>query len=256
MMIFLEHLYNLSIVFVIFNLVWGIIVTLPKAFITGFNTNDQLNHFLSALKFLLLSNLTFSKSLQCIQENSMSVFELTLINIIGGIVLSLYIIGKLNKKKSILNFASNMGLKGKFNINSDNSKTLKYENHIAGIAIVFFTACIAFPALGEIINKNPLNIWFYNTIEGLYQAPILKGIFGISGVFFMVSIFQKGIAAIKDLMMNLTGKKPKEMAKNPLEEIFKNVNNTPFSESKENEKIDLEDDLYVDFEEMDEKENK
>ncbi len=106
------------------------------------------------------------------------------------------------------------------------------------------------------VNKNPLNIWFYNTIEGLYQAPILKGIFGISGVFFMVSIFQKGIAAIKDLMMNLTGKKPKEMAKNPLEEIFKNVNNTPFSESKENEKIDLEDDLYVDFEEMDEKENK
>ena len=186
----------------------------------------------------------------------MSVFELTLINIIGGTVLSLYIIGKLNKKKSILNFASNMGLKGKFNINSDNSKTLKYENHIAGITIVFFTACIAFPILGEIINKNPLNIWFYNTIEGLYQAPILKGIFGISGVFFMVSIFQKGIAAIKDLMMKLTGQKPKEMAKNPLEEIFKNVNNTPFSESKENEKIDLEDDLYVDFEEMDEKETK
>ena len=255
-MIFLEHLYNLSIVFVIFNLIWGLIVTLPKAFITGFNTNYLSNHFLSALKFLLLSNLTFSKCLQCIQENSMSVFELTLINIIGGTVLSLYIIGKLNKKKSILNFASNMGLKGKFNINSNNLKNLKYENHIAGITIVFFTACIAFPLFGEIINKNPLNIWFYNTIEGLYQAPILKGIFGISGVFFMASIFQKGIATIKDLVIKLSGQKPKEMKKNPLEEVFKNVNGNPFSESKESEKIDLEDDLYVDFEEMDEKENK
>tara|TARA_B110000285_G_scaffold97248_1_gene110992 strand:- start:284 stop:1051 length:768 start_codon:yes stop_codon:yes gene_type:complete len=255
-MIFLEHLYNLSIVFVIFNLVWGIIVTLPKAFITGFNPNNPLNHFLSALKFLLLSNLTFSKCLQCIRENSTSIFELTFIYIIGGTVLSLYIIGKLNKKKSILSFVSNMALKGKFNINSDNSKTLKYENHIAGITIVFFTACIAFPILGEIINKNPLNIWFYNTIEGLYQAPILKGIFGISGVFFMVSIFQKGIATIKDLVIKLSGQKPKEMKKNPLEEVFKNVNGNPFSESKESEKIDLEDDLYVDFEEMDEKENK
>jgi hypothetical protein len=255
-MLFIEHLYNLSIVFIIFNLVWGIIVTLPKAFITGFNSNNPLNHFLSALKFLLLSNLTFSKCLQYIQENSMSIFELTFIYIIGGTVLSLYIIGKLNKKKSMLSFVSNMGLKGKFNINSNNSKNLKYENHIAGITIVFFTACIAFPFFGEIVNNNPLNIWFYNTIEGLYQAPILKGIFGISGVFFMVSIFQKGIATIKDLVMKITGQKPKEMKKNPLEEVLKNVNGNPFSESKESEKVDIDDDLYVDFEEMDEKENK
>jgi len=186
----------------------------------------------------------------------MSIFELTFIYIIGGTVLSLYIIGKLNKKKSMLSLVSNMGLKGKFNINSNNSKNLKYENHIAGITIVFFTACIAFPIFGEIINKNPLNIWFYNTIEGLYQAPILKGIFGISGVFFMASIFQKGITTIKDLIMKLSGQKPKEMAKNPLEDVFKNINDNPFSESKESEKIDIDDDLYVDFEEMDEKENK
>lgn len=94
----------------------------------------------------------------------MSIFELTFTYIIGGTVLSLYIIGKLNKKKSMLNFVSNMGFQEKFNINSNNSKNLKYENHIAGITIVFFTACIAFPLFGEIINNNPLNIWFYNTI--------------------------------------------------------------------------------------------
>jgi hypothetical protein len=46
------------------------------------------------------------------------------------------------------------------------------------------------------------------------------------------------------------------MKKNPLEEVLKNVNGNPFSESKESEKIDIDDDLYVDFEEMDEKENK
>jgi hypothetical protein len=185
----------------------------------------------------------------------MSIFELTFTYIIGGTVLSLYIIGKLNKKKSMLNFMSNIGLNRKFKINSINSINLKYENHIAGITIVFFTACIAFPLFGEIINKNPLNIWFYNTIEGLYQAPILKGIFGISGVFFMASIFQKGIATIKDLVIKLSGQKPKEMGENPFENVFKNVNNNPFSESKESEKVDIDDDLYVDFEEMDDKEN-
>ena len=55
--------------------------------------------------------------------------------------------------------------------------------------------------------------------------------------------------------MKLSGQKPKEMGKNPLEEVFKNVNSNPFSESKKSEKIDIEDDIYVDFEEMDEKEN-
>jgi len=47
--------------------------------------------------------------------------------------------------------------------------------------------------------------------------------------FFMASIFQKGIATIKDLMMKLSGQKPKEIKKNPLEEVFKNVNGNPFS---------------------------
>ena len=55
--------------------------------------------------------------------------------------------------------------------------------------------------------------------------------------------------------MKLSGQKPKEMGNNPLEEVFKNVNSNTFSESKKSEKIDIEDDLYVDFEEMDEKEN-
>ena len=120
---------------------------------------------------------------------------------------------------------------------------------------MFFLQLIAFPLFGEIINNNPLNIWFYNTIKGLYHAPILKGIFGISGVFFMASMFQKGLANVKDLVMKLTGQKPKEIGKNPLEDVFKNVNSNPFSESKKSEKIDIEDDIYVDFEEMDEKEN-
>ena len=72
----------------------------------------------------------------------------------------------------------------------------------------------------------------------------------------MVSIFQKGIATIKDIILKLSGQKPNEKQKNPLEEVLKNINNNPFSESKENEKIDIDEDLYVDFEEMDEKENK
>ena len=165
-------------------------------------------------------------------------------------------VSNLNKKRSLLNLATSFGLKSKFNLSYSTSNKLKYENHIIGVSIVVYIACIGFPNYGEIIYLNPINIWFNETIQGLYQTPILKGIFGICGVFFMVSIFQKGIATIKDIILKLSGQKPNEKQKNPLEEVLKNINNNPFSESKENEKIDIVEDLYVDFEEMDEKENK
>ena len=37
--------------------------------------------------------------------------------------------------------------------------------------MVVYTACIGFPQFGKIIYLNPLNIWFNETIQGLYQAP-------------------------------------------------------------------------------------
>ena len=36
----------------------------------------------------------------------------------------------------------------------------------------------------------------------------------------MASIFQKGFATVKDLVMKLSGQKPKEMGNNPLEEVL------------------------------------
>jgi hypothetical protein len=252
----IELIFNLSIVYVIYNLVWWLIVEVPKVFITGFNKNIPLDYVLSTLKFLILSNITFSNCLNHIQNNSSNNANISANYIVGGLFLFIYMVSKLNKKRSLLNLATSFGLKSKFNLSYSTSNKLKYENHIIGVSIVVYTACIGFPNFGEIIYLNPINIWFNETIQGLYQTPILKGIFGICGVFFMISIFQKGIATIKDIILKLSGQKPNEKQKKPLEEVLKNINNNPFSESKENEKIDVDEDLYVDFEEMDEKKNK
>ena len=68
-MIFLEHLFNLSIVIVIFNLVWGILVKLPEILLTGLKPSKPINYILSGLKYFLLSNLIYTNSLNIIQES-------------------------------------------------------------------------------------------------------------------------------------------------------------------------------------------
>ena len=217
----LELIYNLSIVYVIYNLVWWLLVKLPKGFITGFNKNVSLDYVLATLKFLVLSNITFTNCLNHIQNIRPSVYDISASYIIGGLFLFIYMASKLNKKSSLFNIATNIGLKSKFNFDDSISKQLKYENHIIGISMVVYTACIGFPSFGEIIYLNPLNIWFNETIQGLYQAPILKSIFGFFGFFFMISTFQKGISSIKIIIDKIFGKSTVESSENPMEEMIR-----------------------------------
>jgi hypothetical protein len=250
----LELIFNLSIVYIIYNLVWWLIIKLPKGFITGFNENIPLDYVLSALKFLILSNITFTNCLNHIQNISANAYDVSATYIIGGLFLFIYMASKLNKKRSLFSLATNFGLKSKFNFSNSISKKLKYENHIIGVSMVVYTACIGFPKFGEIIHLNPLNIWFNETIQGLYQAPILKTIFGFFGFFFMISTFQKGISSIKIIIDKISGKSTEKSSENPMEEMMKEFTGKN-SGKNSSEKVEMDDDLYVDFEEMEDNEN-
>ena len=251
-MSFLEHLFNLSIVIVIFNLVWGILVKLPEILLTGLKASKPINYILCGVKYFLLSNLIYTNTINSIQESTMSSYQSNITFLLGGFILSLYLAGKLNKKKSMLSLISSIGFNSKFKHNKSYLEKLKYENHITGISIIVYTASVGFPIFGEIMTLNPLNIWFNNTIQGLYQAPLLKGIFGVFGLFFMISTFQKGISTIKQMFFKVTGFKNKE---NDADSLKKDVKN-PFQEMNDKtEKSKIENDIYVDFEEIDDKEN-
>ena len=68
-------------------------------------------------------------------------------------------------------------------------------------------------------------------------------------------MIQRGITYTQLLIMKISGKEP-EKKENPLDNImkeFEKMNNPNTNQSTE--KVDLEDDLYVDFEEMDEDED-
>ena len=70
----------------------------------------------------------------------------------------------------------------------------------------------------------------------------------------MVSTFLKGIVTISNFRNKIFGMKNKKVKKNPLEEMMNNFNKTASQQNSKSGKVDLDEDLYVDFEEIDDKE--
>ena len=250
----LENIFYLCIVYIVFNFIWGILVQLPKMVITKMNSNQNLDHAVKALRYLLLSTLTYSTCYTYIFDNSLASKMIILIYLSGGIILSLYLAGKLNKKQSLFKLASTVTSNLKFGKNNFSPSQLAYEKHIVGISIVIYAGCVGIPAFGEIMVKNPINLWFLETIDGIYSAPILKWFIGFAGVLFMISMFQRGIRTLQRLILKIKGEEEKEIQHpiNKIVEEFQNMNSPIQGFKEDNKEVELEDDIYVDFEEMDE----
>ena len=118
-----------------------------------------------------------------------------------------------------------------------------------------YAACVGLPeTVGYFLNYNPLNYWFLTTIDDIYQAPILKWIFGFAGILFMLNMIQRGVVYTQLLFLKLSGKEQSQK-KNPLDNIMKEFDKmNKQTTGQTTEKVDLEDELYVDFEEIDEDE--
>jgi hypothetical protein len=255
----LENIFYLCIVYIVFNFIWGILVQLPKMILTKMKSNKTVDHSIKAIRYLLLSTLTYSTCYSYAFENTLSNGVVILIYITGGIILSLYLAGKLNKKQSLFKLATNITTSLKFGKKNFSSIQLSYEKHIVGISIVIFGACVGIPAFGEIMAMNPVNIWFLNTIDGLYNAPLLKWLIGFCGIIFMFSMFQRAISTIQQLILKLKGEEQEEEKDNPLNKImdeFQKMNTTNQSFNKDDKELDIDEDMYVDFEEMKEDQEK
>ena len=255
----IENIFYLCIVYILFNLIWGLIIILPKMALSGLSSNSSIDHAVKVIRYLIISTLTYSTCYNYTLNNSMSNTMIILVYISGGLFLSLYLVGKLNKRQSFFKLASSFTTNLKFGKNNFSIQQLTYEKHIAGISIVIFAACVGIPTFGDLMVKNPVNVWFLNTIDGIYKAPILKWIIGFAGTIFMLSMFQRGISTIQQLIGKISGEKPNNQNDNPLNKImeeFQNMNNPNESFKQDNKEVDLEDDLYVDFEEMEDDEKK
>ena len=252
----LEHVFYLCIVYMVFNFIWWFVVQLPKTLIFGLKNNLIIDHTIKAIRYLFISTLTYSTAVRFLEEEYDQPALIWGVFLSGGILLTLYLAGKLNKKQNLFKFAASVSTNFKFGNPLQKTNELSYEKHLVGVSIVVYAACVGLPeTIGYFFDNNPVNYWFLITINDIYQAPILKWIFGFAGIIFMLNMIQRGITYTQLLIMKISGKEP-EKKENPLDNIMKEFEkmNKP-NTNQSTEKVDLEDDLYVDFEEMDEDED-
>ena len=252
-MIVLEYIFYLCIVYMVFNFIWWFVVQLPKTLLFGLKQHFAVDHSIKAIRYLFISTITYSTAVQFLADQNDQPSVVLGVLISGGMILTLYLAGKLNKKQNLFRFAASVSTNFKFGNPLQKTNELTYEKHLVGISIVVYAACVGLPeTVGYFLNYNPVNYWFLTTIDDIYQAPILKWIFGFAGIIFMLSMIQRGVVYTQLLFLKLSGKEPPQK-KNPLDHMmkeFEKMNHQTGGQSTE--KVDLEDDLYVDFEEMDE----
>jgi hypothetical protein len=259
----LSYIFFLGIIYIVFSIIWFFIALLPKYAFGNKENNLQntiLNYTIKAVQFYFLASLTAIKALEFIDEQT-DPNQRPLYIVIGGIVLYLYLAGKIERSKMMSQLRSNLG-------NSNSSIASKYEPHLIGLTLISYAISFSYPQL----IQNSVNQWFLVSIDDFYNTVIIGWIIGIIGFFFLISMVLKGVNAtgflFQTILALLTGKPaPKRKPNNPFGKFGNMGNNNPFSGNSpfgnmgnslpevESEEADIDDDMYVDFEVMDEEED-
>lgn len=163
---------------------------------------------------------------------------------IGGLILLMYWVGKLQKRENMLQMQAMMSKMMPGISKPIYDRTLEIAT--IGIGIINFIVCIFYPS----ILSNTFINWFSETIHGIYEAPIIGFIFKIIGFFFLISIIFKGVTSIGRALGILPP--PPEVNSNFNFEMFQNFQNQsgkPWEEKKDEDESDFDD-----YEEVDEEE--
>ena len=246
----LYYIFFLGIIYIVFSLIWFLLATLPKMILSRANSSEIENYIFKTLQYYFIGSLTFLSSVKFINsEHSINNEYSSLFIVTGGFVLLLYLLGKMERNKMLFRFKS-------FVSKSTSDGVLKYEPHLIGFTMLLYAISIGNPILVD----NQINSWFLDNILEFYHTPIIGWIIRFIGFFFLITIVFRGINTIRNLIQNaiafITGKPIKKQASSNMFEQFQNMNNTKNPFENHTEKVDPEDDIYVDFEEIEDDDEK
>lgn len=182
----LNFVFQLGVVFAIFGFLWGMIQIGYQLLRSGQTKSTPEQYIMKLIKYFFLVDVTF---LFCIEKDDINMNLL----ITTALVLLTYFIGKLqNQQNKVAMFQLVANGIPKNNLKFD----LKAEIFVIVFAILFFISFIFFPDYA----KNPISIWFGESIKSIENASVFGFIFKIIGFFFLVSMIMKMLNAISFLL--------------------------------------------------------
>ena len=100
-MIVLEYIFYLCIVYMVFNFIWWFLVQLPKTLLFGLKQHFAVDHIIKEIRYLFISTITYSTAVQFLADQNDQPSVVLGVLISGGLILTLYLAGKLNKKQNL-----------------------------------------------------------------------------------------------------------------------------------------------------------
>jgi hypothetical protein len=174
-----NFIFRLGVVFAIFGFLWGMIDIALRLLTASRQRTLVETYLIKGVKYLFLADVTFLFCLGDLDKHMIVSYQVVL----GGIVLLMYFVGKLqNSQNRVAVFrmmGRNLPQMPKLSFN------MKAEIGVIGAALVLFGVLWFYPWLAT----NAASRWFHESILSIEDAFFFGFIFKIIGFFFMLNMF-------------------------------------------------------------------
>jgi hypothetical protein len=183
-------IFKIGVLLAIYGFIWFFINLLISLATGGRKKTIGEVYFSKGVKSIFLVNVLFLYGLDD-GQNEIDLFNM----IVSGLVLILYFIGQMQKNEQqaeMMEKYSNL-LRG---IGANSRFNKKAEIIVLSLSILFYASLFFLPDFA----KNPIALWFYETVTGIEKTPLIGFIFKVIGFFFLLSILIKIFNGINYLL--------------------------------------------------------
>jgi hypothetical protein len=183
-------IFKIGVLLAIYGFIWFFINLLISLATGGRKKTVGEVYFSKGVKSIFLVNVLFLYGLDD-GQNEIDLFNM----IVSGLVLLLYFIGQMQKNErqaEMMEKYSNL-LRG---IGANTRFNKKAEIIVLSLSILFYASLFFLPDFA----KNPIALWFYETVTGIEKTPLIGFIFKVIGFFFLLSILIKIFNGINYLL--------------------------------------------------------
>jgi hypothetical protein len=187
----LKFIFVLGINFSIFGFIWGIMMLVLRMFRTpGKPSNQALDYTLRIVKYFLLVSVTANYIAKFQADGPEANVGLTHL-VVGTLVMTLYLLGKL-QNRAVLSQLNQHPMFARF----VNAIDPKVERFLLLGSVAYFVACLLYPQMVD----NGLVNWFTDSIQNIYDTPIIGWVFMVIAFFFLINIIMRAANVIGRLL--------------------------------------------------------
>lgn len=187
----LKFIFVLGINFSIFGFIWGLMMLVLRMFRTpGKPANQALDYTLRIVKYFLLVSVTANYIAKFQTSGPDANVGMTNL-IVGTIVMALYLLGKL-QNRAVLSQLGQHPMFARF----ANAIDPKVERFLLLGSVGYFVACLLYPQMVDNVLVN----WFTESIQTIYDTPVIGWIFMIIAFFFLINILMRAANVVGRLL--------------------------------------------------------